>query len=93
MCLIPTAECSSIYFTMSERLKGMIDRKVLELGKSGEAKLAIQAEVSPKTVNTARTTGHVSRTVGYRLALACGATKEEAEVLADEASSQARETA
>lgn len=71
----------------------LVNAKVLKLGKNGDAKLAIEADLSPSTVINAKLRGQVSKTTGYALALTCGASEEEALQIAEECSPQAKETA
>lgn len=79
---------------MSKRLKDLVTAKVLELGNNGVEKLAIETDLSPSTVRNAKLRGQVSESSAYTLALACGVgSKEEAQAIAIEASSQAKETA
>lgn len=78
---------------MSEPLKKLVTAKVMDLGTNGDAKLAITTDLSLSTIRNAKLRGHVSKQSGYALALACGASKEEALQISEECSSLAKETA
>lgn len=79
---------------MSKRLVELIDKTLLKMGKNGLEKLAIQSGLSPSSVRNAKRTGHLSLGNGYKLALACGCSDEEALSIAKECSSdQATDTA
>jgi hypothetical protein len=71
----------------------LVDTELMRLGRHGQAKLAIRANVSPSTVRNAKIRGQVSKANGYQLALACGCNEEEALKIGNECSSEAKETA
>lgn len=64
---------------MSDRLKQLVSAELDRLGEHAKEKLALAASVSSSTVENARTGRKlVSSDYVYRLALACGATDDEA---------------
>lgn len=73
----------------------MIETYLIQAGKNGPSKLAIEAQCSLRIVYSIKNDGHIPRAeLAYRLALACGCGDEEALALAKECSSEtARETA
>lgn len=67
---------------MSERLRQLVSAELDRLGDHAKEKLALAANVSSSTVENARTgRNFVSSENVYRLALACGATDDEATAL------------
>lgn len=77
----------------SERLKELVRAKVLKNGKNGVAKLAEESGLCESTVREAKLRGEVSESSGYTLALACGASEEDALTISHECSPRAKETA
>lgn len=79
---------------MSERLREMVKRRLLELGDNALSRLAVEAGLSATLINNVRN-GHIPLPKSARkIALACGASDEEALRLAAECSSErAKESA
>lgn len=80
---------------MSERLKGMLKDRLLQLGENSEAKLSVAAGVSQSLIRTVLKAGHLPLPANARkLALACGASEADALEIAKECDRErAKETA
>lgn len=68
---------------MSDRLKNLIQKYVDRVGKNGRARLAVESGVSLTTISHFMTDNAPLPTADtiYRLALACGCNREDAQEL------------
>ena len=78
---------------MNERLRQKIDRVLIEQGAEGKARLSKAVKRSERTFERWLRQGIPTQHDAYKLALACGCTRNQALALACEEPEAVRETA
>jgi transcriptional regulator with XRE-family HTH domain len=82
------------YGLMSTRLQDLAIEWTRKAGKSGDAKLAARADISPSTVRNVKHGKIPGSDIAYKIALACGCSVEDALAIAGECTQyRARESA